>query len=85
MSGWTGSGEGSIEAMGSPDHGIPRDTPLPHQQAGMVLRRALERTHELDHCTLTVAGGDTVEILCVQEVRDWLTGLAVRTEAGEPL
>lgn len=65
--------------------GVPRDTPLPAQQAGLALRRALEHLPELDSATLTVAGGDTVELVCVSEVREWLTGLAARTEGGAPL
>lgn len=71
--------------MPSPDAAVPRDTALPAQQAGLVIRRLLEHVDELDTASLAVAGGDTVEILCIQELRDWLTGLAVRTEAGEPL
>lgn len=72
--------------MASPQHqGIPRDTALPPQVAGLVIRRAVEHLHELDSCSLPVAGGDTVEVVCVAEVRDWLTGLAVRAEAGSPL
>jgi hypothetical protein len=64
---------------------VPRDLPLPPQAAGIVIRRAVEHTHELDACSLSIPSGDTVDVVCVQEVRDWLLGLAARTEAGEPL
>lgn len=69
----------------SPDAALPRDTPLPPQVVGLAYRRATEHLHELDTATLAVAGGDTVELCCVSEVRAWLTGLAARAEGGEPL
>lgn len=51
---------------------------------GAVLRRAAELApRELDSADLTVAGGDQVQIVCVVEIMDWLTGLAARVEAGE--
>lgn len=54
--------------------------------AGAILRAAAVRAPwELDAADLTVAGGDTVQIVCVAEVMDWLTGLAARAEAGEAL
>jgi hypothetical protein len=77
--------------MGSVDHplhpGFPPGVPLPPQQAGYTLRRAIEHLRELDDdsADLTVAGGDTVRITCVATVREWLFGLAIRAEAGERL
>lgn len=55
------------------------------QQAGLILRAALDHTHELDGADLTVAGGDQVRIVCVAEVEDWLRSLASRAEGGERL
>lgn len=66
---------------------LPPGLPLPGQQTGYVLRRALDHMGELhdDSADLTVAGGDQVAIVCVSTVREWLMGLAIRAEAGEPL
>lgn len=51
---------------------------------GDALRGAMHRApRELDSADLTVAGGDTVQIVCIVEVMDWLGGLAARVEAGE--
>lgn len=58
---------------------------IPGQAAGAVLRGACDRLDELDGADLRVAGGDTVRVVCLSEVEDWLRGLAARTEAGEPL
>lgn len=66
---------------------LPADLPVPAQLAGYVLRRAHERLRELhdDSALLTVAGGDQVAIVCIAQVEEWLEGLVVRAEAGEPL
>jgi hypothetical protein len=37
---------------------------------------------ELDTAELTVAGGDTVRIVCLSEVEEWLHGLASRARGG---
>lgn len=55
------------------------------QVAGLVLRMVEQRLHELDSCSLSLPGGDTVEVVTVPEVRDWLGGLVARTTAGERL
>jgi hypothetical protein len=67
--------------------GLPAGLPLPGQQAGYVLRRTLDHMRELDEeaASLVVAGGDEVSIVCMANVREWLLGLAIRVEAGEPL
>ena len=41
--------------------------------------------HELDSAELTVAGGDTVRIVSLPEVEDWLHAQASRARAGVPL
>jgi hypothetical protein len=68
-----------------PPGGIPADLPVPPQQAGLVLRRAVELLGELDMdaAELAVAGGDEVRIICLGNVHQWLLGLARRAEAGE--
>jgi hypothetical protein len=67
-----------------PPGNLPDDVYLPPQLAGRLIRRLEERAiHELDVAALTVAGGDQVGILCLAEVRSWLSGWAVRAEAGE--
>ena len=53
---------------------------MPAQIVAETLRRAREHTDELMSADLTVAGGDTVRLVCVAEVEDWLTGLAARVE-----
>lgn len=50
-----------------------------------VIERLADRLDELDSAELTVAGGDTVRIVCVAEVRAWLQGQASRARAGIPL
>jgi hypothetical protein len=51
-----------------------------------VLDRLADRIgEELDSAELTVAGGDTVRIVCVGEVEEWLHGQASRSRAGVPL
>jgi hypothetical protein len=52
----------------------------PAQVVADVLRRARNHTDELISADLVVAGGDTVRVVCVTEVEDWLTGLAARVE-----
>jgi hypothetical protein len=57
-----------------------------HQIAATALRSAAHRlAAEIDAADLTVAGGDVVQIVCLADVSEWLHGLAVRVEAGEPL
>jgi hypothetical protein len=58
---------------------------VPPQQAALAYRAALAHLHELDSASLTLAGGDTVEVVTVPEVRDWLSGLVARSHAGERL
>jgi molybdopterin-guanine dinucleotide biosynthesis protein A len=55
---------------------------MPAQVVAEALRRAREHTDEL-----LVARGQphVVPIVCVYEVRDWLTALASRVELGERL
>ena len=53
---------------------------MPPQLVAEVLRRACNHTDELMSADLAVAGGDTVRIVCVAEVRDWLTALASQVE-----
>jgi hypothetical protein len=75
--------------QGSPQPGDSHPGPINgdrHRLAGVVLRAASARApRELDTSTLTIPGGDTVEILCLGELLDWLEGLAVRVEQGEAL
>jgi hypothetical protein len=67
-----------------PPGNLPDDVPLPPQLAGQLLRRLAERAPtELDAAELTVAGGDQVQIICMAEVMEWLSGWAIRAEAGE--
>jgi hypothetical protein len=57
-----------------------------HRIAGVALRAAARRAvAELESAPLTLPGGDTIEIVTVAQVIEWLDGLAARTEAGEPL
>lgn len=58
---------------------------VPAQQAALAYRAALAHLRELDSAPLTIPGGDTVEIVTVAEVRDWLEGLVARSRAGERL
>jgi hypothetical protein len=58
---------------------------IPAQQAALAYRAALAHLHELDSAPLTIPGGDTVEIVTVAEIRDWLGGLVARAQAGERL
>jgi len=53
---------------------------MPAQVVAEALRRARNHTDELLAAELAVEGGDTVRIVCVAEVRDWLTALAARVE-----
>lgn len=76
--------------QGSPQ---PGDRPVPgpynadrHRLAAVVLRAAAIRApRELDSSDLTITGGDSVQIVCVAEVIDWLEGLAIRVQNGEGL
>lgn len=80
-----------------PQHGpdYPQGSPQPgdnvspaqrHRLAAVALRAAAHRLPaEIEAADLTVPGGDVVQIVCLVDVIDWLHGLAVRTEAGEPL
>lgn len=66
---------------------MPNLDPIDHVPAQIVaetLRRAIGHTDELLAAELGVVGGDTVRIVCVTEVEDWLRGLAARVE-GEGL
>lgn len=77
-----------MDAVDHPLHpGFPPELPLPPQQAGYILRRSIEHLRDLDDdsADLVVAGGDTVRIVCMSLVRDWLNGLVARVEAGERL
>jgi hypothetical protein len=60
---------------------------MPAQVVAEALRRAREHTDELLAVELLVARGQphVVPIVCVYEVRDWLTALASRVELGERL
>lgn len=58
---------------------------VPPQQRALAYRAALAHLHELDSAPLTLAGGDTVEVVTVPEVRNWLEGLVARAAAGERL
>lgn len=60
---------------------------MPAQVVAETLRRAREHTDELLAAELLVTRGapHTVPIVCVHEVRDWLTVLASRVEHGERL
>lgn len=65
---------------------MPLRDAVPPQQAAIVLTHVLDRApRELETAELTVAGGDTVRILCLSEVEDWLRGLVARANAGERL
>lgn len=67
------------------NHGAPFHADR-HRLAAVVIRALRDRAPvELDTADLTVAGGDTVQILCLADVTDWLSGWAVKAEAGEPL
>jgi hypothetical protein len=67
-----------------PPGNLPDDVHLSPQLAARLIRRLEERAvHELDVAALTVAGGDQVGILCLAELTSWLSGWAVRAEAGE--
>jgi hypothetical protein len=80
----TGPPAGPDYPQGSPQMGTEPDRA--RREAARLLRAAARRApREVDSATLTVAGGDTVQILCLIELLDWLEGLAVRVEAGEPL
>jgi hypothetical protein len=61
----------------------PSRKPVP-SLGGLYLRMAADHLAELndDAATLTVAGGDTVQVVCMSAVREWLDGLAVRADAG---
>jgi hypothetical protein len=62
------------------------DEPRPvSSSVASAITRLAERLDELDAAELTVAGGDTVAIVCVAEVRDWLLGQASRARSGVPL
>jgi hypothetical protein len=61
-----------------PDRGGAR----PESSLPEVIDRLAGRLDELDSAELTVAGGDTVRIVCVAEVRDWLLGQASQARAG---
>lgn len=66
-----------------PDRAGARPEPSPDPD---LLNRLSERAgRELDTADLPVAGGDTVQIVCVGEVEQWLQGCAIRLRNGEPL
>jgi phytoene/squalene synthetase len=70
--------------QGSPAH--PGHNPEAHRTASRALRAAARRAvAELDSAALHLPDGDTIEVCTVAQVIEWLDGLAVRTEAGEPL
>jgi hypothetical protein len=62
-----------------------REGARPESSVAEVIERLVGRLDELDSAELTVAGGDTVRIVCVAEVSDWLLGQASRARAGVPL
>lgn len=63
-----------------------REGARPDSSLPEVLDRLADRAGaELDSAELTVAGGDTVRIVCIAEVEDWLHGQASRARAGVPL
>jgi hypothetical protein len=62
-----------------------REGARPDSSLPAVLTRLAARLDELDAAPLTVAGGDTVQIVCLSEVEEWLLGQASRARAGVPL
>jgi hypothetical protein len=72
----------------SPQGYAPRTSYSPdrHRIAAVALRAAARRiVAEIDSGSLHLPDGDTIEIVTVAQVIEWLDGLAVRTEAGEAL
>lgn len=63
---------------GTPPAGEPRPV------ASLLRRLAEVLRSEVDTAELTVAGGDTVRIVDVSEVEQWLREWADRIESGEP-
>lgn len=63
-----------------------REEARPDPSVAGVLDRLADRARdELDSAELTVAGGDTVRIVDLSEVEQWLQGQAVRARAGVSL
>lgn len=53
--------------------------------ADLLLRLSERLTDEVESAQLPLLDGDTVQIVCVAEVQQWLQGCAVRLRAGESL
>lgn len=64
---------------------LPEEGARPESSLPEVLLRLAARLDELDSAELTVAGGDTVRIVCLAEVREWLEGQASLARAGVSL
>jgi hypothetical protein len=83
VSGWD-EPAGPDYPQGSPP--ATHHDPARHRTAAVALRAAARKAvAELDSGSLHLPDGDTIEIVTVAQVIEWLDGLAVRTEAGEPL
>jgi hypothetical protein len=67
---------------GRPD---PRELDRGFQQAANVVRRLLAHTSELDTADLPVIDGNTVRIVSLAEVEQWLLGCETRVRNGEIL
>lgn len=53
--------------------------------ADLLDRLAHRLTEEVESAQLPLLDGDTLQIVCVAEVQQWLQGCAVRVRNGEPL
>jgi hypothetical protein len=82
LTGGTGPGDPTLNGV---PHTAQLRAALAPQQAAIAYTTALDHLHELDTCDLPLPSGDTVPVVAVAEVRDWLEGLRARSAAGERL
>lgn len=66
--------------------GVP-DMPRPVDRTigDLVDRLATRLTDEVESAELPLLSGDTLRIVCVAEVEQWMRGCAIRLRAGERL
>ncbi|HEX8321660.1 hypothetical protein [Longimicrobium sp.] len=57
---------------------------LTSDQIAGVLRRLTERTDEINAGILKMPGDGTIELVTVNQLNQWLQGLAVQVENGVP-
>lgn len=78
-----------------PDTPAPDDLPgagvvrpralLLYEQGDLIDRLATRVADEVESAELPLLSGETLRIVCLAEVEQWMRGIAIRLRSGEPL